>query len=82
MRLASSKPHILWLLIVGEPAFEQIAFAAWSVERRPPRVATLLVERSRVVYSDGETLCALASANRIVDAVTHERWLEILAANW
>ena len=37
-----------------------------------------IVERSRVVDSDGETLAALAAARGGLDVLTHTRWLEIL----
>jgi hypothetical protein len=66
------------LLIVADPAFREIAFAAWSIERRPPRVAALVVNQDGVVDSDAETLCALGAAHDDVDVLTHARWLEIL----
>ena len=77
-RLASSAPHILWLLVVADPECEQLAFAAWAGDRKPPRIAALTVERRRVVDSDGETLAALAAARGGLDVLTHTRWLEIL----
>ena len=77
-RLASSAPHILWLLVVTDPECDQLAFATWSIERRPPSIAALIVERARVVDSDGETLAALAAARGDIDVLTYARWLDIL----
>ena len=77
-RLASSAPHILWLLVISDPEREQLAFAAWAGDRKPPSIAALIVERGRVVDSDGETLAALAAARGELDILTHTRWLEIL----
>jgi hypothetical protein len=77
-RLATAAPHILWLLVVSDPVFREIAIATWSIERRPPRVAALVVNREHVVDSDAETLCALGAARGEVDVLTHARWLEIL----
>ncbi|HEX6640220.1 MAG TPA: DNA methyltransferase, partial [Thermoanaerobaculia bacterium] len=77
-RLASSAPHILWLLVVMDAEREQLALAAWAGGRTPPGIAALIVERSRVVDSDGETLAALAAARGGLDVLTHTRWLEIL----
>ncbi len=77
-RLAASAPHILWLLVVTDPECEALAFATWTPECRPPSVAALIVDRGRVVDSDGETLVALAAARDDLDILTHARWLEIL----
>ena len=77
-RLASTAPHILWLLVVTDPEREHLAFAAWPGDRKPPSIAALIVERTRVVDSDGETLAALAAARGELDVLTHTRWLEIL----
>jgi hypothetical protein len=77
-RLAASAPHILWLLVVTDPECEQLAFATWTIERKPPSIAALIVDRARVVDSDGETLAALAAARSELDVLTHGRWLDIL----
>jgi hypothetical protein len=77
-RLASSAPHILWLLIVADPECSQLGFAAWSGGQRPPCIAALIVDRARVVDSDGETLAALVAARGDIDVLTHARWLDVL----
>ena len=77
-RLATGAPHILWLLAIADPAVSEMAVAAWSGDRRPPRVAALVVRRDRVVDSDAETICALAAAHAPVDILTHSRWVDIL----
>ena len=80
-RLASRTPHVLWLLVVTQPATAQLGIAAWSAQRRPPRVAALLVDRTRIVDSDAETLRALGEAADLrtdADVLTHTRWVEVL----
>ena len=77
-RLASSTPHILWMLVAADGDFREIAFAAWPGDRTPPRIGVLLVERERIIDSDAETACALAAARTESDALTHARWLDIL----
>jgi Eco57I restriction-modification methylase len=77
-RLASRAPHVLWLVLAAQPATGRLALAAWSGERRTPRVAALLVDCARVVDSDAETLRALAAAAGESDLVVHARLVEIL----
>ncbi|HEX4683542.1 MAG TPA: hypothetical protein VH277_12570, partial [Gemmatimonadaceae bacterium] len=43
-RLTARAPHVLWLLIAVQKATRTIALAAWSADRRPPRVAALLAD--------------------------------------
>ena len=56
----------------------EVAIAAWSPGRSGPRVSALLVDRTHVVDSDAETLCALAAAMESVDVLTHARWVAVL----
>ncbi|HWH51856.1 MAG TPA: DNA methyltransferase, partial [Gemmatimonadaceae bacterium] len=77
-RLASRAPHALWLVLAVQPATGRVALAAWSGERRTPRVAALVVDRARVVDSDAETLRGLAAAAGESDLVVHARLVEIL----
>ena len=77
-RLSSRAPHVLWMIVLMQPATDAVSLAAWSGERRPPRVAALMVNRRRVVDSDGETLRALQAARGDRDVLTHARWVEIL----
>jgi hypothetical protein len=77
-RLSTRAPHALWMVIALNPATSDIAFAAWTGERRPPRVAALVADRLRLVDSDAETLRALASAASDRDLLTHTRWVEVL----
>ena len=51
-RLASRAPHVLWLVLASQPATRALAIAAWTGDRRPPRVAALVVDRTRLVDSD------------------------------
>ena len=77
-RLSSRAPHLLWLAILGRGATSEVAIAAWSPGKSGPRVSALLVDRTRIVDSDAETLCALASAMESIDVLTHARWIAIL----
>jgi Type I restriction-modification system methyltransferase subunit len=77
-RLSSRTPHVLWLIVVTKPATSELAIAAWNSDRRPPRVAALIANRTRIVDSDAETLRAIGAAAGDRDLLTHARWVEIL----
>jgi hypothetical protein len=77
-RLTSRTPHVLWLIVAAQPATQEVAIAAWSCERHPPRVAALVADRSRLVDSDAETLRALGAGAGDQDVLTHARWVETL----
>jgi hypothetical protein len=76
--LAGRAPHLLWLACVAAPDRAEVAVAAWSVERRPPRLVALAVDRGRVLPSDVDTLAAVAATMPGADLLVHGRWLEIL----
>jgi len=77
-RLSGRAPHVLWLVMVVQPARGDVGIAAWSGIRRPPRVVALVTNRARVVESDAETLRTLAAVVAPHDIVTHTRWVEVL----
>lgn len=77
-RLSQRSPHLLWLLAICSRRDTQVAIASWSADRSPPRVVALVADRSRVVDSDAETVCALAAARGSVDVLVHLRWMELL----
>jgi hypothetical protein len=77
-RLAARAPHVLWIVVASQRAREEVAIAAWSGDRQPPRIAALIAQRSRVVDSDAETLRALIAATSDRDLIAHARWVEIL----
>ena len=64
-RLSARAPHLLWLAVACRDATTEVAIAAWSPGRSGPRVSALLVDRTHVVDSDAETLCALAAGNGV-----------------
>jgi hypothetical protein len=76
-RLATRAPHVLWVVLATQQRGE-LAIAAWPGDRRPPRVAALVVDRSQLVDSDAETLRALSVAAGDRDVLTHGRWVEVL----
>lgn len=76
-RLTSRTPHLLWVLIGVQPGSAQLTIAAWSPDKRDPRVAALVGTPGRATESDAETLRLLV-ASRGDDTLTHARWLEIL----
>jgi len=77
-RLSARAPHLLWLAIACRETTTEVAIAAWTPGHSGPRVSALLVDRTHVVDSDAETLCALGSAMESVDVLTHARWVAIL----
>jgi len=77
-QLSARAPHILWLVVATQSGGTDIAIAAWSDDRRPPRVAALVANRARIVDSDAETLRALIAAHGAHDVLTHARWVEVL----
>ena len=77
-RLTARAPHLLWLIIGVERAGNALTLATWTADRARPRIAALSVDRRRVVPSDAETLCALATASGDDDLMTHTRWVEVL----
>lgn len=77
-RLATRAAHVLWVIVAFQRSRDEVAIAAWSADRRPPRVAALVVDRRHPVDSDAETLRALSVAAGERDVLTHMRWVEIL----
>ncbi|HEX5073596.1 MAG TPA: DNA methyltransferase [Gemmatimonadaceae bacterium] len=77
-RLTTRAPHLLWLAIACRKTTTEVAIAAWSPGQSGPRVSALVVDRTHVVDSDAETLCALSAALESVDLLTHTRWVTIL----
>lgn len=80
-RLAARTPHVLWLVLATQPSTAHVAIAAWRADKRPPRVAALIVDRERIVDSDAETLASLIAARDLrpdADVLTYARWVEVL----
>jgi hypothetical protein len=77
-RLSARAPHVLWLAIACRQRSGDVAVAAWMPGHSGPRVAALLVDRTRITDSDAETLCAVASAMESIDVLTHARWFAVL----
>ena len=55
-RLATRAAHALWVIVAFQGSRGEVAIAAWSADRRPPRVAAVVVDRRHPVDSDAETL--------------------------
>ena len=77
-RLATRAPHVLWLVIATQPSTNALAIMAWTDDRRPPRLAALVIDRARVIESDADTVRTLAAVDRQRDLLAHSRWVEIL----
>jgi N-6 DNA Methylase len=77
-RLATRAAHVLWIILAARRSHRELAIAAWSGDRRPPRVAALVVDLRHPVDSDAETLRALSVARGDRDVLTHARWVEVL----
>jgi len=63
---------------VRSSGLRQLILATWSGDRRPPRIAALVVDPDAVVDSDAETLAALAASVSPDGGATHARWLDLL----
>jgi hypothetical protein len=77
-RLSARAPHVLWIVLAVDGVSDDLAIAAWTNERHPPRLAALIARRDRLVDSDAETIRALAAAAGGRDLLTHARWVEVL----
>ncbi len=77
-RLSTRAAHVLWVVVAAQRSRGEVAIAAWSGDRRPPRVAAMVANWRRPVDSDAETLRALSVAAGERDVLTHARWVEIL----
>jgi len=77
-RLSTRAPHLLWLAIACRQSATEVAIAAWSPGQSGPRVSAAIIDRTQIVDSDAETLCALSAAMESVDVLTHTRWVTIL----
>jgi methylase of polypeptide subunit release factors len=79
-KLSARAPHLLWLVVATHGETGELALAAWTDDRRPPRVSALLANRRAIVDSDADTLRALASTPAAIgrDILVHARWVEIL----
>ncbi len=75
--ISSRAPHVLWMVIARQQP-SAVAIAAWTDDRRPPRISALVADSSRVMDSDADTLRALAAAATDRDLLTHARWVEVL----
>jgi hypothetical protein len=77
-RLSARAPHLLWLAVACREDTAQVAVAAWAPGTSGVKVSALVVDRTHIVDSDAETLCALGAAMEPVDVLTHSRWVAVL----
>jgi hypothetical protein len=77
-RSGRASPHLLLLTLAVNTARGEVALAAWSGDRSPPKTSALVAQRDHIVDSDAETLCALAAATGAVDVLAHARWNDVL----
>lgn len=78
-QLQARAPHVLWLVLGMQSSPGGIALAV-PRPAPPGGVAALVVDRSRVVDSDAETLASLAAVqpHAAPDLTIHARWVELL----
>ena len=76
-RLGNRSPHVLWLVIVAQPATRSLILALPAAPGAD-RVSALVVDTGRVQDSDAETIAAMADAAASGDVMTHHRWRELL----
>ena len=78
-RLARRSPHLLWLIAAVEHHGPHTVIAAYDAAQPSRRTAALVVDRTRIVDSDADTLRALEAATTPHhDALTYTRRLDIL----
>ena len=71
-------PQLLWMIVATNTATRETAFACWTPRISRLRVLALLFRPDRVMESDAETLCALASTSDPSALLVHARWCDIL----
>jgi hypothetical protein len=76
IRLQQRSPFTLWLVLFCER--KSIAAIATAVIAPRRHASVLVVDRSRIVDSDAETLRSLAGAHEGPDLLVHGRWCELL----
>ena len=76
--LAKNASQLLWLVVAIRESAPDLAIVCWRSIGARTRVASLVCQRDRIVQSDAETLCTLASVTGESDLLTHARWLDVL----
>src|SRR5262249_25891643 len=76
-RVQRKSPFALWLVFAGERGGPLLSISCALTAPRA-RVSQLLVDRTRVVDSDAETLRAVSAASDGLDVLVHARWCELL----
>src|SRR5438105_1319095 len=76
--LARTASQLLWLVVAFRHAPADLAILCWRSVGSRVRVTSLICRRDRIVQSDAETLCTLASVGGESDLLTHARWLDVL----
>jgi hypothetical protein len=80
-RLLAESPHRLWAAILWRRDPDETAVAVFLPHDPAPAVSALVVRRTRVVDSDGQTLAALAAVPGSAedpDDLVHLRWADLL----
>ncbi len=75
--VAARSPHLLWLIAVTQAEERQFVVAVPAAAGES-RVLALAVDTRHVRDSDAETLAAMADARNGSDALTYQRWRELL----
>ncbi|HEV8410131.1 MAG TPA: hypothetical protein VGQ30_06460, partial [Gemmatimonadaceae bacterium] len=76
-RVTAHAPHLLWLLVMVQPASESLVIAAPASAGRK-QVSALLTTIAGIAPSDAETLAAMCDAAAGADVLVHHRWRELL----
>jgi adenine-specific DNA-methyltransferase len=75
--LARNAPQLLWM-VVALHGPKDVAILCWRSTGTRVHIASLICRTDRVVQSDAETLCMLATVGDESDLLTHARWLDVL----
>jgi hypothetical protein len=71
-------PQLLWMVLAVNTATRETAFVCWTPRVTRLRLVALVFRPGRIIESDAETLCALASTSEQPALLIHARWCDIL----
>ena len=71
-------PQLLWMVIACNSGTRETALLCWTPTTLRLRMVALVCRPDRIMQSDTETLCALASTGHESALLTHARWCDVL----
>ncbi|HEV7392320.1 MAG TPA: hypothetical protein VGO08_11795, partial [Burkholderiales bacterium] len=75
--LSKRSPQLLWMLIACNRSTRETSLLCWTAGASRIRILALIYRPAKVLESDAETLCALASTSDQSALLTHARWCDV-----